>query len=206
MYANDFEERLNESAAANPNRLLVNDEEDPGGGRRILVFRCKADVPGSERIVREGAFAKAQSGINEMSLQSNRWLNCMDKFADELQNTCSEFVKPQNGIKVALIDDGADPYVESLRGKIWGGETFSRGFPHENGPSPYYRSTKVHGTVMADMICRVCPMARLYVYKLETQTSLNLATQTHGKEYIAAESAALVSIGLAIWAIASRLT
>lgn len=194
MYANDFEERLNDSAAANPNRLPSNDEGDAGEGRRILVFRCKADVPGSERIVREGAFAKAQSGINEMSLQSNRWLNCMDKFADELQNTCSEFVKPQNGIKVALIDDGADPYVESLRGKIWGGETFSRGFPHENGPSPYYRSTKGHGTVMADMICRVCPMARLYVYKLETQTSLNLATQTHGKEYIAAESAALVSI------------
>ncbi|EWZ96832.1 hypothetical protein FOWG_04078 [Fusarium oxysporum f. sp. lycopersici MN25] len=191
MYANDFEERLNESAAANPKRTLSNDEGDTGGGRRILVFRCKADVPGSERIVREGAFAKAQSGINEMSLQSNRWLNCMDKFADELQNTCSEFVKPQNGIKVALIDDGADPYVESLRGKIWGGETFSRGFPHENGPSPYYRSTKGHGTVMADMICRVCPMARLYVYKLETHTSLNLATQTHGKEYIAAESAAL---------------
>ncbi|KAF5533704.1 hypothetical protein FMEXI_11675 [Fusarium mexicanum] len=168
MYANDFEERLNESAAANPRRIVPTDGEDAEQGRRILVFRCKADVPGSERIVREGAFAKAQSGINEMSLQSNRWLNCMDKFADELQNTCSEFVKPQNGIKVALIDDGADPYVESLRGKIWGGETFSRGFPHENGPSPYYRSTKGHGTVMADMICR-----------------------THGKEYIAAESAAL---------------
>nr|RBR01851.1 hypothetical protein FVER53263_11217 [Fusarium verticillioides] len=190
MYVNDFEERLNESAAANPKESVSTDGDDAEQARRILVFRCKADVPGSERIVREGA-SKAQSGINEMSLQSNRWLNCMDKFADELQNTCSEFVKPQNGIKVALIDDGADPYVESLRGKIWGGETFSRGFPHENGPSPYYRSTKGHGTVMADMICRVCPMARLYVYKLETQTSLNLATQTQGKEYIAAESAAL---------------
>ncbi|KAG5766076.1 hypothetical protein H9Q72_005869 [Fusarium xylarioides] len=197
MYANDFEERLNESAAANPKRSVSTDGDEAEKGRRILVFRCKADVPGSERIVREGA-SKAQSGINEMSLQSNRWLNCMDKFADELQNTCSEFVKPQNGIKVALIDDGADPDVESLRGKIWGGETFSRGFPHENGPSPYYRSTKGHGTVMADMICRVCLMARLYVYKLETQTSLNLATQTHGKEYIAAESAALVSILAAI--------
>ncbi|KAF9768915.1 hypothetical protein IL306_013725 [Fusarium sp. DS 682] len=191
MYVEDFKERLNESAAANNKRNSTSDEDKTEQGRSILVFRCKADVPGSERIVREGAFAKAQSGINEMSLQSNRWLNTMDKFADELQNTCSDFVKPQHGIKVALIDDGADPYVESLRGKIRGGETFSRGFPHENGPSPYYRSTKGHGTVMADMICRVCPMARLYVYKLETQTSLNLATQTQGQEYIAAESAAL---------------
>ena len=46
---------------------------------------------------------------------------------------------------------------------------------------------------MADMIRRVCPMAKLYVYKLEMQPSLNLATQTRGQEYIAAESAALVS-------------
>ncbi|KAF4337478.1 microbial serine ase [Fusarium beomiforme] len=176
MYVEDFKERLNESAAANNKKPPPTGEEKADQDRSILVFRCKADVPGSERIVREGAFAKAQSGINEMSLQSNRWLNTMDKFADELQNTCSDFVKPQHGIKVALIDDGADPYVESLRGKIRGGETFSRGFPHENGPSPYYRSTKGHGTVMADNICRA---------------SLDLATQTQGQEYIAAESAAL---------------
>ncbi|KAI8713707.1 Peptidase-S8 domain-containing protein [Fusarium sp. LHS14.1] len=150
-----------------------------------------ADRINIERLVQQGGFAKTQSGTNEMNLQSNRWLNCMDRFADEIQNVRLDDVKPQHDIKIALIDDGADPYVESLRGKIRGGESFDRGFPHENGPSPYYRSSKGHGTVMADMICRVCPMAKLYVYKLEMQPSLNLATKTPGQEYIAAESAAL---------------
>ncbi|KAJ4178293.1 hypothetical protein NW755_013305 [Fusarium falciforme] len=191
MYVEDFKERLNESATRNMNEADALGGEKTQETRSILVFKRKTDVAGSERLVQQGGFAKTQSGTNEMNLQSNRWLNCMDRFADEIQNVRLDDIKPQHDIKVALIDDGADPYVESLRGKIRGGESFDRGFPHENGPSPYYRSSKGHGTVMADMICRVCPMAKLYVYKLEMQPSLNLATQTPGQEYIAAESAAL---------------
>ncbi|RSL83236.1 hypothetical protein CEP51_004660 [Fusarium floridanum] len=191
MYVEDFKMRLNKAASREKNEADEVDGETSQETRNIIVFRRKADVPGSERLVQQGGFAKTQNGANEMNLQSNRWLNCMDRFADEIQNVRLDDIKPQHDIKVALIDDGADPYVESLRGKIRGGESFDRGFPHENGPSPYYRSSKGHGTVMADMICRVCPMAKLYVYKLETQPSLNLATQTPGQEYIAAESAAL---------------
>lgn len=165
--------------------------------RKILVYRGEENVPDSEHLVQSGP-SKTPSNTNERNLQSNRWLDCMDKFADEIQN-----VKiPQNidnailknDIKVALIDDGADPYVESLRGKIRGGESFDRGYPHENGPSPYYTSTKGHGTVMADMICRVCPVAKLYVYKLETLSSINPATQTQTYDQISAESAALVRL------------
>ncbi|KAF4455939.1 hypothetical protein F53441_1806 [Fusarium austroafricanum] len=188
-YVEDFKERLNEAAAPSKNDKSEAGEEKPQEMRNILVFKRKADTPGSERLVQQGVFANSQSGTNEMNQQSNRWLNCMDSFADEIQNMRSELVKPLHDIKVALIDDGADPYVESLRGKIRGGESFDSA--HENGPSPYYTSSKGHGTVMADMICRVCPMAKLYVYKLETHASLNLTTQARGREYIAAESAAL---------------
>ncbi len=163
--------------------------------RKILVYRGEENAPNSEQLVQSGP-TKASSGTNERNLQSNRWLDCMDKFADEIQNVkvpSTDNVVLKNDIKVALIDDGADPYVESLRGKIKGGESFDRGYPHENGPSPYYTSSKGHGTVMADMICRVCPMAKLYVYKLETHSSINPATQTQTNDQISAESAALVS-------------
>jgi hypothetical protein len=162
--------------------------------RKILVYRSEEDAPDSEQLVESGP-SKTSSHTNERNLQSNRWLECMDNFADEIQNVKVPFtdnVILKNDIKVALIDDGADPYVESLRGKIKGGESFDRGYPHENGPSPYYTSSKGHGTVMADMICRVCPMAKLYVYKLETHPSINPATQTQTNDQISAESATLV--------------
>ncbi|KAJ3466399.1 hypothetical protein MRS44_007057 [Fusarium solani] len=90
------------------------DGETPQETRNIIVFKRKTDVPGSERLVQQGGFAKTQNGANEMNLQSNRWLNCMDRFADEIQNLRLDDIKPQHDIKVALIDDGANPYVESL--------------------------------------------------------------------------------------------
>lgn len=164
--------------------------------RKILVYRGEENALSSEQLVQTGP-SKTSSSTNERNLQSNRWLDCMDKFADEIQNVKVPFTDNlilKNDIKVALIDDGADPYVESLRGKINGGESFDRGYPHENGPSPYYTSSKGHGTVMADMICRVCPMAKLYVYKLETHSTTNLATQTQTNDQISAESAAMVCL------------
>lgn len=172
----------------------VGNENEKIPKRKILVYRGEENAPNSEQLVQSGP-TKTSSNTNERNLQSNRWLDCMDKFADEIQNVkvpFSDAVDLKSDIKVALIDDGADPYVESLRGKIKGGESFDRGYPHENGPSPYYTSSKGHGTVMADMICRVCPMAKLYVYKLETHSSINSATQTQTNDQISAESAALV--------------
>jgi hypothetical protein len=185
-----------DKALSNEETLLPKANEAPK--RKILVYRGEEYVPDSEHLVQSGA-TKAPNSTNERNLPSNQWLDCMDKFADEIQNVKippidNPFLK--NDIKVALIDDGADLYVESLRGKIRGGESFDRGFPHENGPSPYYVSTRGHGTVMADMICRVCPMAKLYVYKLETHSSINPATQTHAYDQISASSAALVRLRL----------
>lgn len=173
------------------------EEDDKAAKRKILVYGGEENVPNSEQLVQSGGSTKTLANTNERNLQSNRWLDCMDKFADKIQNvqvpsTDNEILK--NDIKVALIDDGVDLYVESLRGKIRGGESFDRGYPNENGPSPYYTSSKGHGTVMADMICRVCPMAKLYVYKLETHSSINPATQTQSNDQISAESAALVCL------------
>ena len=200
-YIDDFQERLDKTLEAideaRTNQQLPSPKDAQPPKRKILVYKGEVNTPNSEHLVQSGP-SKTANNANELNSQSNRWLDTMDKFADEIQN-----VKiPSNidnallkaDIKVALIDDGADPYVESLRGKIRGGESFDRGYPYENGPSPYYVSSNHHGTVMADMICRVCPMAKLYVYKLETQPAINTSTQTATQDQISAESAALVCV------------
>lgn len=79
-------------------------------------------------------------------------------------------------VTVALIDDGVDLLDASLQGKGPQIEGQSLSFDHagDNEPAtserahPHYQSAGGHGTVMANMIFRVCPMAKLYVIRMET--------------------------------------
>ncbi len=180
-----MEDNREEQAASEDNKVPK---------REILVLKGENKFPSKEQLAGSGLTKSLSGSTNERTALSNRWLDCMDKFADEIQNV--EVPRDiQDGIlkkdiTVALIDDGADLYVESLRGKVIGGDSFDRPYPHENGPSPYYNSSTGHGTVMADMIFRVCPMTKLFVYKLETYTSINPTTQK--SDQISADSAALV--------------
>ncbi|KAK0610002.1 hypothetical protein B0T17DRAFT_658553 [Bombardia bombarda] len=157
--------------------------------RKILIYSIQDNVPDSEHLVHANDPAKP---LHTSERGMHKWLDCMDKFADEIQgvavpDTAEELLRKD--ITIALIDDGVNPETESLRGKVIGGDTFDRGFPHDNGPSPYYVSSRGHGTVMADMICRVFPLAKLYVLKLEAHESPE-AIDGHRNE-ISAQSAAL---------------
>ena len=90
------------------------------------MYRSEENIPNSEQLVQPGGPTKALRNNNERNPRFSRWLDCMDKFADEIQNVevpPTDNVVLKNKIKVALIDDGADPYLESLRGKIVGGES-----------------------------------------------------------------------------------
>lgn len=133
----------------------------------------------------------------ESTLHPHRWLECMDHFADMIQNIWSWALKQklqqhndlQKPVEVALIDDGVDLYHERLRGKISGGKSFDYGFQSENRIRPYWVSERGHGTVMADMMCRVCPIAKIYVIRLETHDDPN-----NQKARIVPRSAAKVSL------------
>jgi hypothetical protein len=73
-------------------------------------------------------------------------------------------------VKVALIDDGVDANHLHLRENIKGGVTYctsSRG--KRNVTNSYYASSTGHGTLMAALICFVCPDVQLYVAKLDDQ-------------------------------------
>jgi Subtilase family len=72
-------------------------------------------------------------------------------------------------VKVALIDDGVDASHIPIRNNIEGGVTYCTSSPENNITSSYYSSSSGHGTLMATLICFVCPSVKLYVAKLDDQ-------------------------------------
>lgn len=73
-------------------------------------------------------------------------------------------------VKVALIDDGVDASHFYLRDYIQAGVTYCTSYRgNKTVNSSYYASSSGHGTLMATLICNLCPAARLYVAKLDDQ-------------------------------------
>ncbi|KAH6680524.1 hypothetical protein B0J14DRAFT_683838 [Halenospora varia] len=96
----------------------------------------------------------------------HEWLECMDAFSDFIENVDESLSLPEP-IKVALIDDGVDASVSTLGNRIMGGKSHHKLRGATELISPYYTSTSGHGTVMASLICRLCPKALLYVVKID---------------------------------------
>jgi hypothetical protein len=123
--------------------------------------------------------------VREQIKHRHKWLTCMDEFADFIQN-----VKPSRPlyepVTIALIDDGVDINEQSLHAKIIGGRSFYLRDRFQNLNKPYYVTSGGHGTLMASLICRVCPKAQLYVLKLDEHMS------EHSTRQITAKSAAKV--------------
>lgn len=72
---------------------------------------------------------------------------------------------------MALIDDGVNMDEKSFGGRIISGKTF--GYHSSNfREKQWYVSDTGHGTAMAHMILRVCPMAKIYPIKLNTTDGL----------------------------------
>ncbi|KAK0632448.1 hypothetical protein B0T14DRAFT_490811 [Immersiella caudata] len=74
---------------------------------------------------------------------------------------------PPAEIIVAVIDDGVDTTVEQLSRRVLTGRTFSYDEERDR-VRPWYVSENNHGTIMASMIVRVCPMAKIYPIRLST--------------------------------------
>lgn len=90
----------------------------------------------------------------------------MDSFADFISN-CPDDLPPSDcrPIKVAVIDDGIDLFYKWERFAY----TFMEGQSFHNGAkrSPFYFSTTGHGTLMAELVQRICPRVHLYVARLD---------------------------------------
>jgi len=189
-YIVDFRRRL-EKVVSDSKSIMG----DSIGLRSLTVETVPENNPRNDSDALPNIRGKPLNLTNQRNLSGHRWLNCMDKLADEIQNIgtpSTQDDKLRRGVVVALIDDGVNVDTPAIAGKVISGVTFDRGEPDENGPSPYFHSANGHGTVMADMICRVCPLAKLYVFKLETHSSHDSMTESQAHSQIVTRSAALV--------------
>jgi hypothetical protein len=93
------------------------------------------------------------------------WADTVKEFLDLRQNrrTPDGLV---DDVVVALIDDGVDKmntrHAEQI---ILPGKSLDF---HDGKMRPAFSSSKGHGTVMANMILRVCPMVKIYPIRLKT--------------------------------------
>ena len=108
----------------------------------------------------------------QSSLTVHKWLESIDTFANELKTLMGNIWRVSHmgdEIRVALIDDGVDFLEKEFRDRIMHGKSFAayHGDPNER-EKQWYVSERGHGTVMAHMILRVCPMAKIYPIRLDT--------------------------------------
>lgn len=111
--------------------------------------------------------------------QPHRWLDSTARFAGEMipfwQSTVNDFTDSRQGrrtpeglendVVLALIDDGVDMFDIPHTSQMLEGKSFDF---HAEKVRPPFSSAKGHGTVMASMILRVCPMAKVYPIRLKT--------------------------------------
>ncbi|KAG5789282.1 hypothetical protein H9Q69_011655 [Fusarium xylarioides] len=158
--------------------------------RYIDDFRVKVEER-SKRSINVSHFRDDRSTSHASEIQGrvvdsqreSPWIHCMLRLSRLLEPAClSTKVNP---VKVAIIDDGVDVSLESLRKKIAFGQSFC---PYANSTdmmSPYFVSMSNHGTSMATLICNICPMVKLYIARLDQRQTSN-SSQRH----ITADSAA----------------
>ena len=112
-------------------------------------------------------------------------MNTMENFASFIRNIPdSDPLANRTPIKVAVIDDGIDLcyHEEQFSTTMKTGQSFCTG----SKPHPFFFSSTGHGTLMADLVQRICPRVHLYIARLN-------ARETGSPTQYTPESAARVS-------------
>ncbi|KAH8714694.1 hypothetical protein BGZ61DRAFT_516837 [Ilyonectria robusta] len=120
-----------------------------------------------------------KTSLPAKGVNSHKWLDSTTRFAKGMEtfwkNTVTDFNETrkiqgtperiEDDVVIALIDDGVDMFDPSLSSKVLEGKSFDY---HHDKVRPVFSSARGHGTVMASMILRVCPMAKIYPIRLKT--------------------------------------
>ncbi|EEU42353.1 uncharacterized protein NECHADRAFT_40446 [Fusarium vanettenii 77-13-4] len=145
---------------------------------------------------KKGTEIQVSSGSSKTSARTNpvtehQWLTCMERFSgcmgrfwkDTIETSrerlgqgasavdgqaAADLERLSKDVVVALIDDGVDSCDPAFSGRAIEGKTFDY---QDGGVGQYYISAKGHGTEMARMILKVCPMASIYSIRLKTHIS-----------------------------------
>ncbi|KAI2631548.1 putative subtilisin [Hypomontagnella submonticulosa] len=133
----------------------------PGGGKiKVKIIRDNNPVKFFSEL-------SAPDHIEEVP----PWIKSIQDFSTFLMNAARDKgnVSP---VKIAIIDDGIDATMHDLQPKIAGGATFC---PYPHSPvlvNSYYVPRGNHGTLMAQLICSICPSPQLYIARLEELPAL----------------------------------
>ncbi|KAI0442366.1 hypothetical protein F4803DRAFT_551238 [Xylaria telfairii] len=108
---------------------------------------------------------RVRGGGQPPSQGGNRWLDSMTKFLQIIFNIPP---KVAGYVKISVIDNGVDASLDALDGKIAVGTSFCP-IPDTTYHKPYYMTSEAisHGSMVAGLICRMCPKAKLYVARID---------------------------------------
>lgn len=81
---------------------------------------------------------------------------------------------PGKAVVVALIDDGVSAFDSFFNGRVKVGKSFDY---HDGILEPAYASAAGHGTEMATMILKTCPMAQIYPIRLKIHKNVDTGHQ-----------------------------
>ncbi|RYP51145.1 hypothetical protein DL768_003492 [Monosporascus sp. mg162] len=182
---NEFRTRLNAS------RKIVQDREIAASGNQgalddglvfgdVEVIATDSGTDESKVTSRDSSPFTASAPVQ--GINSHRWLISTERFASEMipfwQNTVKDFLESrqnrgtpervEDDVVLALVDDGVDTFDmfdKSLSNQVLEGKSFDF---HDGKVRPPFSSAKGHGTVMANMILHICPMAKVYPIRLKT--------------------------------------
>ncbi|KAK4452495.1 hypothetical protein QBC34DRAFT_26249 [Podospora aff. communis PSN243] len=125
---------------------------------------------------------RVRDNARSVSKRGNRWLDSMSQFLQIVFNIPR---KEAGYVKIAVIDNGVDASLDALDGKIAVGTSFCL-IPDTAYHNPYYMTSETisHGSMVAGLICSMCPTAKLYVARIEELSS------SGGQRRLTADSAA----------------
>ncbi|KAL6695518.1 hypothetical protein J3F84DRAFT_374578 [Trichoderma pleuroticola] len=175
----EFRLRLNKNfKEAREKDLKLGQEDAVQATSEIKVLLEAIDLDGGSKLTARGVSNFTTSTVK--GINSHRWLDSTSRFAGEMKsfwdNTLEQWnsipnkvLRPEDDFEgdvvVALIDDGVDRLDNTLSGQVLEGKSFDY---HDGQVRPPFSSARGHGTVMASMILRVCPMAKIYPIRLKT--------------------------------------
>lgn len=112
-----------------------------------------------------------------MRFREVEWISQVRKFSNFMGSIPRDLRGKIAPVKIAIIDDGVDASLEFLLGKIAGGKSFCPYASSSDLMNAYYVPSGQHGTMMADLICKICPSCRLYVARLDERPGRSDSTR-----------------------------
>jgi hypothetical protein len=201
----EFQTRLNSHRRLAATRDQTGVDPEDGGNPNVekgvgvvshvqVITRSYADEQRSTAS-RHSPHLTMSEGFDK-GVDSHQWLQSTARFASEMDHlwkqTIAKFLQSgrnqteprgiEKDVVIALIDDGVDIFDSSLSDQILQGKSFDF---HDGKVQPPYSSAMGHGTVMASMILRVCPMAKVYPIRLKTFDTANGKNRNIDAKYAA---------------------